>query len=87
MKPEIINADSAVLQQLEGQWQKMLTLVVWKLANNGIHITSEDMTKFAVDPKNILLTHGHYDSFEFKMVTREDAERLADHDKTQHGHS
>jgi hypothetical protein len=32
-----------------------------------------------------LLTHGHIDSIEFKLVTRKEADRIIAYDKTQRG--
>lgn len=82
---ETLNPDSTMLRQSEGHWQKYLCFVLWKLAREGVTITSTDITEFANQSRNVLLTHGHRDSIEFKLVTRADAERLAAYDKQQKG--
>ena len=71
--------DAPVLDQLEGQWQKMLAFVVWKLAPRGVEITAADIERFAAEG-GIFLTHGHRDSFEFKIVTPAEAAVLAAHE-------
>lgn len=86
----IINPDSTVLQQVDGYWQKLAAMIVWKLVPRGesVTITAEDMKRFAADyaPTGpVLLTHGHFDSFEFKIVSEADAQRLAEHDRTMRG--
>lgn len=73
--------DAPVLDQMEGQWMKFFALVVWKLAPNGVEITMADIDKFAAEG-GILLTHGHRESFEFRIVTPEAAARLAEHEAT-----
>lgn len=85
MTVNIVNPDNAALQQAEGNWMKFCALIVWKLAPKGVHITSADMDRFAAEG-GLLLTHGHRDSFEFKIVTPVEAVRLAEHDAaTQRG--
>lgn len=82
---ETLNPDSTMLRQSEGHWQKYLCLVLWKLAREGVTITLDDMVGFANQDKNVLLTYGHIDSIEFKLVTRAEAERVAAYDKQQKG--
>ena len=84
MTTKILNPDSTIMQQSEGHWQKYLMLVISKLAPAGVTITVRDMEKLAGEER-ILLTHGHIDSIEFKLVTRAEAERLIAYDKTQRG--
>lgn len=79
MTVKIMNPDAAVFGQLQEHWQKMAALIVWKLAPKGVTITIDDIASFPQD--RFLLTHGHKDSFEFKIVTKEEAERLAAHDE------
>lgn len=88
MTAKMLN-DAPVLDQLNGipdGWKKMLAMVVWKMARQkGVTITTRDMQQFS-DEGVVLLTHGHYDAFEFRIVTPEDAERIAAHHKaTQEG--
>lgn len=84
MAVEILNPESTILQQVDGQWQKLLTLVVWKLAKEGVTITHADMVQFA-ESKRYLLTHGHHDSIEFKLVTQAEAKQLVALDRCKEG--
>lgn len=85
MHTKVLNPDSTMMQQSEGHWQKYLCFLIWKLAREGVTITSEDITEFANQDKNILLTHGHIDSIEFKLVTHAEAERIRNYDANNKG--
>ena len=78
MTVKILNQDAAVFDQVDGQWMKLLAMVVWKLAPKGVEITAADIASFP--PDGTLVTHGHRESFEFRIVTEEEAKRLAAHD-------
>jgi hypothetical protein len=85
---KILNPESIILKQSEGMWQKYVSLLVFKLAKEGVHITSQDIVDFGKQEKNTLLTHGHHDSIEFRLVTMAEAERLAGMEKeAPHGHA
>jgi hypothetical protein len=71
--------DAPVLDQLEGQWQKMFAIMLWKLAPQGIEITAADIAAFP--PGRVLFTHGHKDSFEFKIVTEAEARVIGAHEE------
>lgn len=88
MPVEVINPDSAVLSQVGEYWQKLAAMLVWKLARKGVKISVKDMDAFQREYEaggGVLLTHGHHDSIEFKIVTRAEAERIAAYDATQRG--
>lgn len=73
--------DAPVLDQIESiGYMKFMALLVHKLAPNGVTITADDIAKFP--PGGVLLSHGHYDGFEFRIVTQEEAERIAEHAAT-----
>lgn len=78
MTVKILNRDAAVFDQVDGQWMKLLAIVVWKLAPKGVEITTADFESFP--PNGTLLTHGHRESIEFKIVTEDEARRIAAHD-------
>lgn len=82
-----INPESAMLEQSDGMWQRYMGLILLKLAPDGVTISKEDIEAFAARGEdNVVLAHGHFDSFSFKVVTREEAIRLAEWDKNQAGH-
>ena len=88
MSVTLVNPDSVVLAQVAGYWEKLFAMLVFKLAPTGVTLTLKDMEHFRIASESgnaVLLTHGHYDSIEFKIVTQADAERLAAHDAAQKG--
>lgn len=70
-----------VLDQLEGQWEKVCAALVWKYCGGKkALLTSKDFTNFAKFMEtHQLLTWGHYDSFEFLLVTPERAKEITQH--------
>lgn len=82
MSVDVINPDAAVLTQVQEHWMKIAALLVWKLAPNGVTLTAKEIASFPHD--RVLLTYGHRDSFEFKLVSESGAARLAAHDATTH---
>lgn len=92
MTVKVFNPDSTVLQQVDGHWQKIAAFIVWKLVPKGqsVSITAEDLRliekEFGLEGPT-LLTHGNFDSLEFKIVSREEAVRLAEYDRKMRGHA
>ena len=86
--PKVINPESMLLQQMEGQWQKLLLLVVWKLAPEGVKISGKDIenmiNQFAPDGP-ALASMGSQDGISFKVVSLKEGKRLAEYDATQKG--
>jgi len=78
--------DAAILDQTREHWQKLAALILWKLTQGkaSVSITPADMDAF-VASELILLTHGHHDSIEFKLVTPEQAQVLVAHNETMKG--
>jgi hypothetical protein len=80
---------AVILDQLQDHWQKMAALIVWKCAKKGtIKITQKDIEGFskAFPPgMPVLLTHGHIDSIDFKLVSEEEAKVLVAHNETLKG--
>lgn len=88
MSVENMTPDSVVLQQLDGYWMKIATLLLFKLkGRDQVRITGDDMKAlekaFAGGP--VLYTHGHADGFSFQVVDEAAAARLAAHDQTMRG--
>lgn len=72
--------DAPVVDQVESNAVKFLALLVWKLAPKGVTITMADIAKFSAEG-GVLFSHGHPTSFDFRIVTPEEAARLAQHHK------
>jgi hypothetical protein len=80
----VLNPDSVIVNQMEGHWQKLLMLVIWKLSpDKPVRITSEDMlaveSYFAPSIPHIF-THGTHDAIELSLVTEEQAHKIVAHD-------
>jgi hypothetical protein len=75
---------SLMLQQVEGQWQKLLLLLLFKLAGRQpVHLTHAEIAacwaEFA--PGNpTLLTQGGADRIVFQVITEAQALELAEHE-------
>lgn len=84
-----LTPDSTVLQQVDGQWQKLAMLLLWKLAGREkVKLTHQEIAAcgeaFAPGVP-VLFTHGHSDSIEFQVIDMASADRLAAHDATMRG--
>lgn len=90
MSVEKLN-DAAILEQLDGYWEKMTAFLLHKLAKRGeqVVITLDDMKALERDWPDgaVIFCHGRSDSIGLQLVSREDAERLATHDRTMRGNA
>lgn len=76
----VMNPESTIMQQTEGYWQNLAALLMFKLSKTEeVKITSDDILEMQQSGL-ALLTHGHQDSIGFKLVTHEEAARLAQFD-------
>jgi hypothetical protein len=67
--------EKAGVSALEGKWQKIAAVVLWKLAPNGVTVMRAD--KDALPDDKTLLMHGHADDLELRFVPRTEAQRIA----------
>lgn len=81
--------DAPVLDQLDGQWQRLMAIVLWKYhRGETLKLTVADMQAFQRDAdagEAVVFTHGHVDSIDLAVITEERARVLAAHDRTQRG--
>lgn len=70
-----------IFQQLDGEWQKLCAAIIYKLSRNAaVVITLRDLEELAEFMQtHQMLTWGHSDSIEFRLVTPERARELAAH--------
>lgn len=89
MSNNVMNPDSVMMQQAEGQWQKFALLMVAKyMADTGkksLVIEADFIAETNERSDNVLCTHGHHDSIEFKLVTMAEAQRLVAYDAGMRG--
>lgn len=78
--------EAAILDQIREHWQKFAALILWKATQgkSSIVISSADIEAFASSGL-MLLTHGHHDSIEFRLVTPAQAQVLVAHNETMKG--
>lgn len=89
MNPKILNPDSVVLGQLDGQWQKLAMMILWKF-NKGepVTITAHDMESMInahAPGLPVLMTMGAIDGITFQVIDEKRASVLAKHDAQQRG--
>lgn len=89
MKPLVLNPDNAAAKLLMDQPAKFLALMLYKLKKTeSVFITVDDMLAYEnAFPGEMayLMTHGHSDSIEFRIVSESSAHRLAQHDASLGG--
>lgn len=70
-----------ILQQLDGQWQKIAMALMFKLSREQpVVITTGDfqqLAEYIADGDKRLMTWGHWDSIELRIMKKADALRLA----------
>ena len=81
-------ADRAyILQQLDGEWQKIAVALVYMFSRGApvliTHKVLEELNEFMATHK--LLTWGHQDSIELRLVTPERAKEIAAHVESMGG--
>ena len=79
-----LNPDSPILQQLEGQWDKITAILLHKLkGTEEVVITLDDMMNYPRE--RYMLVYGHIDAIQLKLVTLEEAKVIIEHDAKMKG--
>ena len=86
MTTERLN-DAPVLDQLEGQWQKIAMAVIFKFVGSGVRVNlhADDFMKLAehyAPGIPVLFTHGHANSLDLMVIDHAAAMRIAEHQKS-----
>lgn len=86
---ENLTPDSHLLHQLDGQWQRVAMLLLWKLAKREmVRITVAEIAAFSAEfapGAPTLYTHGHVDALDFQVIDEASARRLAAHHNGMRG--
>lgn len=82
-KPVDPLAEPAGVSELQGRWQKIAVVLMWKLAKMGVTLTQADRNALPAD--QMLLAHGHADDIEYRFVPRAEAYALTQVEKEQEG--
>ncbi len=75
--------EKAGLVQLQGRWQKIAVVLLWKLAKDGVTLGIWDRDTVPTD--KVLLAHGHAQDIEYRFETRAEAQRIARWEKDNEG--
>jgi hypothetical protein len=82
--------DAPILDQLEGQWQKLTGLILFKLLQKGqeVEITADDMQRYQQEwPAGaVIFTHGRHSSIAVKLISAVHAADLAAYEAMRRGH-
>lgn len=75
--------DSPILDQIQDHWQKIASLLLWKLAKREqVCITAEDIKALQAEfnpGMGVIFVHGQSDRMLFQLVTEADARRIVVH--------
>jgi len=76
LRPKILKATGhkAGVSELQGRWQKITCVLLWKLARDGCVLTQLD--RDAVPADQVLLAHGHAQDIEYRFCPRAEAARI-----------
>jgi hypothetical protein len=74
--------DALILDQIAGQYEKLLLLVLKKYHPHGVRITLQDIAALLMENSQssdpfVLFTHGHKESIEFKCLRASRAKEIA----------
>lgn len=73
-----LNPNHPVTRSTEAEWPKLCALVLSKLGIERIYITAEDIAALEARPAGtVMLCHAHAESLELRLVTEQEAERIA----------
>lgn len=81
--------DAAILRQVDGQWQKIAMILLYKFKGREmVKITADDIqaaTKAFAPSMPVMFIHGHRDGFDLQVVDVEAANRIAAHEASMRG--
>lgn len=73
----------ATVSELQGRWQKIAVVLLWKLSKDGIVLTQKDRDVMPAD--KILLAHGHANDIEYRFTPRVEAIRIQKFERENEG--
>jgi hypothetical protein len=81
MNEQPTDTRALILQQLDGQWEKIACALIFKLSRNApVVISHSDLERLGEFMKSRqLLTWGHHDSIELRLVTPERGAEIVKH--------
>ena len=81
------NPESIMMPQMEGHWQKMCAVLLWKLAKTStIRITNLDLQDLIMEFEPgmpVVFTNGKEEYIEFALITEEQAKARVEFEQTK----
>ena len=75
MTSKVLNPNHQVMQALDGQWQKIVALMMWKYGFNHMTFIDAEIVSF---PQDLAVAiKGNKDSLEVFLLKKDEAEKLA----------
>ena len=75
--------DKVGLEQLQGRWMKLASVLLWKLAKDGLTLTQADFEAVPADTQ--LLAQGTADAILYRFLPHAEAARIAARDRDNTG--
>lgn len=72
-----LNPNHPVTSTLHNEWHKLLVLVMLKFERSAVTLTLDEIRRFAEGPELAIVAHDKHNRIELRIVTLEEAERLA----------
>lgn len=72
---DALTGERAGVSEMQGRWQKLACVLLWKLAKDGISLTVADRANVPAD--QVLLQQGHANDLELRFVPRGEAQAIA----------
>lgn len=82
-KPLTAAHEKASVSELQGRWQKIAVVLLWKLAKNGVTLTQADRNCVPADQR--LLAHGHEHDIEYRFVPQREAANIEKFERENEG--
>ena len=82
-KPLHERGAAASVSEMQGRWQKICVVVLWKFARDGLTLTRADRAAVPADKQ--LLMHGHADDLELRFMPHAEAARIAKWERDNEG--
>lgn len=75
--------EAATVDQVEGRWQKIACVLLWKMAKDGITINLTDRSCVPTD--RILMASGHANDIEYRFLPRSEAAAIQKQERDHRG--
>lgn len=82
-RPSTALHQKATVSELQGRWQKIAVVLMWKLAPKGVTLTQWDRNQVPADRK--LLAEGHANDIQYRFIPTQEAEAIYKRERDSEG--